>query len=160
MTQLLSFFLKRLFSSCGGEELSEQRRGVKTTEVTIIRFVPDPEPATSTFTSGAAAVTWLGVPDDIDCFIEACVHLDNVSLGDFALWCSGNFACARIGEHRDHNASHLDSNYVIGDAVTFRDDDGSIYSPPPALIVPRNLAIAALQTWLIDQKHPGILRWD
>lgn len=156
-----STFFKRVFAGFSRVELPEQRRsGARQYKLTIIRFTPTPVPMTNTFSSGNAAASWLGVPTDTDCFIEASVHQDNCSLGDFYLWCSGTYARARIGEHREHDASFPDSSLAIGDTIAFKDDDGSLYTPASELIVPRELAVRAIHAWLIDLQHPSFLRWS
>lgn len=160
MKQTLSTFFKRLFSSRSVQDLPEQDSGVKKIELTLIRFVPEPVPVTCTVASAAEALAWLDLAVDADCFIEASVREGNYSVGDFSLWCSGDFACATIAEHRGHDASHPDSTFVAPDTVEFKDDEGSLYRPPREHIVPRQLATEALRAWLVDQEHPPMLRWN
>ena len=113
-----------------------------------------------TFGTGTAAVTWLGVPTDPDCLIEASVWRDNVSLGDFCLWCCEAYGVARIGEHRDHNASNLTGPLALNNVISFKDDDGSPYTPSSELVLPREAGIRAIHAWLIDLEHPGFLHWS
>jgi len=157
---MFSTFFKRVFADTSDEEVMKQPSSGRKYELTIIRFTPDPMPTTNTFCSGNAALTWLAVPTDTDCFIEASVRHDDRSLGDFCLWCSGEYAVARIGEHREHNASHPDKAFATGKTITFKDDDGSLYTPPSELVLPRKLAIDALRAWLIDLRHPSFLHWS
>lgn len=133
---------------------------VKKIEITITRFAPEPVPMTATFASAVEALVWLDLVSETDYLIEASAWKGNFSLGDFCLWCSGDWACARIGEHRDHNARHLDSAFLGPDTVAFKDDDGSLYVPPRELLLPRQLATDALRAWLVDQEHPSMLCWD
>ena len=129
-------------------------------EITIVRFTPDPTPMTSTFSSGQNAVTWLGDPNEVECFIEASVRQGKYCLGDFLLWCSGEYARARIGEHREHEASYTDSTFANGKVITFKDEDGSMFTQSGEVILPRGLAIDAIRAWLIDLNHPSFLRWS
>ncbi len=151
---------KRTLGYFTKENVPEERSSVRQYELTIVRFTPDPVSLTTTLSTGPAATTWLGVPLDTDCFIEASVHQGKFSLGDFCLWCSGEYAVARIGEHRDHNASHPDSTFANGKTTTFKDDDGSLYTPSSELVLPRELALNAMRAWLIDLEHPCFLRWS
>ncbi|WP_426103130.1 hypothetical protein [Massilia sp. TSP1-1-2] len=141
------------------EEVLERSSG-RQYELTIIRFTPSPVPVTETFSSGNAAATWIGIPTDRDCLIEASVWHDTDSLGDFCLWCSGAYAVARIGEHRSHDASDPDSISANSNTISFKDDDGSIYTPSSELVLPRELAVRAIHAWLIDLQHPSFLRWS
>jgi hypothetical protein len=160
MKRSLTTVFKSFFSGSPVKNLPGQESIVKKIEITLIRFVPEPVSVTSTVASAAEALAWLDLANDTECFIEASAWRGAFSLGDFCLWCSGDFACARIDEHREHNARHVDSTFVPPDTVTFKDDDGSAYHPPRELILPRRLATDAFRAWLVDQEHPPILRWD
>jgi hypothetical protein len=160
MKKSLYTLFKRFISSPSSENVPRQNVSFKSIELTLTHFVPEPLSMSNTVASTVEALAWLDLVTDSDCIIEASAWRGRFSLGDFSLWCSGEFACARIGEHRDHNARHLDSAFVAPDTVTFKDDDGSIYVPPRELILPRHLATDALRIWLIDQEHPSTLRWD
>ncbi|MFC0348602.1 hypothetical protein [Undibacterium danionis] len=129
-------------------------------EITIVRFTPDPTPTARTFSSGQNAVTWLGDPNEFECFIEASVMQDKYCFGDFLLWCSGEYARARINEHRDHDASYTESTFANGKVITFKDEDGSLFTQSGVMILPRQLAIDAIRAWLIDLNHPSFLRWN
>ncbi|WP_156368572.1 hypothetical protein [Duganella sp. Leaf61] len=152
--------IKRALGYLTKENVPEEHSSVLRYELTIIRFTPDPVQRTSTLSSGPAAATWIGAPLDTDCFIEASVNEGKYSLGDFYLWCSGEYAVARIGEHRSHHASHPHNTFAIGKTITFKDDDGSLYTPSNELVLPRELALSAMRAWLIDLKHPSFLRWS
>lgn len=167
MKKTLYTVFKCFYSGPSFKNAPEQNTSIKSIELTLTRFVPEPLSMSNTVASTGEALAWLDLVTDSDCIIEASAWLIDASawrgrfsLGDFSLWCSGEFACARIGEHRGHNARHLDSAFVVPDAVTFKDDDGSIYVPPQELILPRQLATDALRAWLIDQEHPSMLSWD
>ncbi len=156
---MLRNFLARALAYFSKAHASEEHSSFRRYEITIIRFTPAPMPVTKTFSTGSAAAAWLGAPLDSDCFIEASVHQDKCNLGDFCLWLSGEYAVARIGEHRDHNASNPDSTFAIGKTITFRDDDGSLYTPSSELVLARELGINAFRSWLMDLQHPSFLRW-
>lgn len=160
MKKSLYTVFKCFFSGPSFKNVPEQNTSIKSIELTLTRFVPEPLSMSNTVASTDEAHAWLDLVTDSDCIIEASARWGRFSLGDFSLWCSGEFACARIGEHRGHNARHLDSAFVVPDTVTFNDDDGSIYVPPRELILPRQLATDALRAWLIDQEHPSMLHWD
>lgn len=142
------------------KEPLEQPTGMRRYELTIVRFTRTPPRMTNVFFSESTAAAWFGTPDDAEFFCEVSVHQDNFSLGDFILWCSKQYAVARIGEHRDHSASHPDSNLAKGLVMTFKDEDGSPFTVSSELVVPRELALEAMRAWLIDQKHPPVLRWN
>ncbi|WP_215409369.1 hypothetical protein [Janthinobacterium sp. JC611] len=156
----LNSFFKRTIFNFNKETALKQRSSGQRYALTIIRYTPEPTSVTGTFDTGTAAVTWLGVPTDSDCLVEASVWRDNVSLGDFCLWCSEAYAVARIGEHRDHNASNLNGPIPINNVISFKDDDGSLYTPSSELVLPREAGIRAIHTWLIDLEHPGFLHWS
>jgi hypothetical protein len=160
MKKLLYAVFEWFFSGPSLKNVPEQNTSLKSIELTLTRFVPEPLSMSNTVASTGEALAWLDLATDSDCIVEASARWGTFSLGDFILWCSGEFACARIGEHRGHNARHLDSAFAVPDTVTFKDDDGSIYVPPRELILPRQLATDALRAWLIDQEHPSMLRWD
>lgn len=128
--------------------------------MTIIRFNPEPASVTETFSSCEAASAWLGTPTDIECCIESTAWLGRSCIGDFYLWCSGEYAVAQIGEHREHNATNLDGALLIVHPVLFRDEDGSLYTPAPEQVLSRELAMRALHEWLVDFEHPSFLRWS
>lgn len=158
--RMLRTFLKRAFAGFPKAQISKHRSGIRIYALTIHRFTPDPVSVTDTFNSGNEALAWLGDHSDTDCILEASVWEGGQSLGDFCLWCSGEFASARIGEHRDHNASLLASTGAISHPISFKDDDGSLFTQSSELVLPRELAMEAFRAWLIDQQQPGILRWS
>jgi hypothetical protein len=153
-------FFKRVFAGLCKEPSLERPTGVRTFELTIVRFTPEPVSMTNTFSSGHAAAASLAVHTDAECFIQVSVWQDKYSLGDFLLWCSGEYARARIGEHRSHDATDPDSAFAPGNSITFRDDDGSTFTETGAAVLPRELAVEALRAWLIDLKHPSFFRWS
>ena len=155
--QFIGMFRPTIFNK---DEVLERRSSGRRYELTFIRFTPEPVPVTKTFGSGIAAATWLGTPADTDCLIEASVWQDTYNLGDFCVWCSGIYAVARIGEHRTHNASNPDSALANNNTVSFKDDDGSLYTPSSELVLPRELAVRAIHAWLLDLKHPKFLNWS
>lgn len=126
-------------------------------ELKLIRFTPEATVKRGNFSSGLAASDWLGLPHERNCLIEAFVSQDGTSLGEFYLWCGGHHAHARINEHREHYASFADKG---SNTVTFKNDDGSPFTPSGELIVPRDLAMHAIHSWLIDLKRPGFLEWS
>lgn len=142
------------------EEVLERRFSGRRHELTLTRFTPDPVPVTKTFSSGIEAATWLGAPVETDCLIEASVWQNTYSLGDFCMWCSGAYAVARIGEHRSHDASNPDGTLAKSNTVSFKDDDGSLFTPSSELVLPRELAVRAIHAWLLDLEHPSFLSWS
>lgn len=142
------------------EEVLDRRSSGRRYELTFIRFTPAPVAVTKTFSSGNEAAAWLGSPVDTHCLIEVSVWQDTYSLGDFCMWCSGVYAVARIGEHRSHNASNPDSTLAKSNTVSFKDDDGSLFTPPSELVLPRELAVRAIHAWLLDLEHPSFLNWS
>ena len=157
---MLSILFKRFFPDSSVRNLSKQDKRVRKIELTLIRFVPEPVLDISTVNSTGEALSWLDRATDSVCLIEASAWKGSFSLGDFILWCSGDFACARIGEHRSHHARHPDSTFVAPDTVAFKDDDGSLYYPSRDLVLPRQLATDALRAWLVDHEQPPMLHWD
>ena len=157
---MLTTLFGRLFPGAGADKLSEQDKKGRKIELTLIRFVPEPISESSTVRSAAEALCWLDLATDSDCIIEASAWEGKFSWGDFILWCSGDFASARIGEHCSHQGRHLDSTFAVPDTVAFKDDDGSSYHPAKDLIVPRQLAMDALRAWLSGQERPPMLQWD
>lgn len=140
-----------------GENVRSRRRRY---EITIIRFEPEPVTVAETFGSSEEAAAWIDASTASDCCIDVSAWQGDFSLGDFFMWCSGAYAVARIGEHRDHNASNPDGAIVVNHPVTFRDDDGSPYIPSSELVLQRELAMRAIHEWLVDLKHPSFLRWS
>jgi len=157
---MLTTLFGRLFPGAGaGNPSAQGKKGLKI-ELTLIRFVPEPISEGGTVSSAAEALCWLDLATDSDCIIEASAWEGKFSLGDFILWCSGDFASARIDEHRSHQGRHLDSTFTAPDTVAFKDDDGSSYHPAGDLIVPRQLAMDALRAWLSGHERPPMLQWD
>ena len=127
-------FLRRFLSGIFTKTSSKQDDGIKRIELTLVRFAPEPISVTSTVDSTNEALRWLDLATEDECFIEASAWKGKFSLGDFRVWCSGDFACAHIAEHRRHDARYLDVSFVAPDNFAVKDDDGSIYHPPQELI--------------------------
>jgi hypothetical protein len=157
---MLSKLFKRLSSGFSAGNLAEQDKFVIRIELTLIRFVPEPIVENRTASSAAEALSWLDLATDTDCCVDASMWQGKFSVGDFLLWCSGDYACVRIGEHRSHQGTHLDSTFMAPVNIAFKDDDGSLFHPSRELIVPRQLAVDALRAWLSGQERPTMLHWD
>lgn len=156
---ILDFF-KRAIAYYNKEEVVQRRPRGRRYEMTIVRFNPAPEQVTETLFSSDAASAGVDACTDSDCIIAISAWHGNFSLGDFDLWCSGEYSFARICEHREHEASNPDGACVVNHPVSFKDDDGSLFTLPPEEVLARELAVRAMHAWLIECERPSFLRWS
>jgi len=151
-------FFKRLIGKADREEVAPRASRVRF-ETTIVRFTPGPASVSETFNSSDAASAWLEACTDSDCHIGVSMWFGNFSLGDYYLWCSGDYAVARICEHRGHNATHPEGPCLVDGPVSFKDEDGSLFTASSEELLPRELAVRAMHAWLAGCERPSVLRW-
>lgn len=129
-------------------------------ELETVRFDPLPRRTSAIAFSSEQASALLEIPSEEQYFVRVSLSDENVSWGEFELWCSGARALARILEHREHEARDPEAESAgLGD-VTFKDVDGSHFTVTFAETVPRERAAEAARAWVRDQEHPSVLVWS
>lgn len=132
-----------------------------TYQIEITRFVPEPIKAEHRVDTPDAASQPLQL-DGATSFVAFVAALDlerHVDWGNFYLSCNGDRALVVLHEHCEHTATDPDLMPGAGPDVLFHDGDGISFSVPFHQTVTPAQGLAALSSWLPNQKQTPALKW-